>query len=127
MREEPGAGELLEAVAAFLRDEAMPALDGRLAFHARVAANVLDIVRRELDVMPDARRAEAARLAALLGHDGDADALNGELCDRIAAGTVALDDPALVAHLWATTLDTVAVDQPKYETFRRAAGHNTGE
>ena len=127
MREEPGAPELLEAVAAFLRDEAMPALDGRLAFHARVAANVLDIVRRELEVMPRARAAEAGRLAALLGRDGDADVLNAALCDAITAGTLAHDDPALVAHLWATTLDTVAVDQPKYETYRRAAGHNTGE
>jgi hypothetical protein len=119
MREQPSAVELIDAVAEFITRDVAPTLSGRLAFHARVAANVLAIVRRELTLGPDADRADAARLAALLGQDGDAAALTEELCRRIAAGEIAADDPALIGHLWATTLATLAVDQPGYATYRR--------
>ena len=121
MREEPSAAELIDIVAVFLRDEVMPKLDGRTGFHVRVAANVLDIVRRELEIAPEAEGREAARLAELLGRDGDLTSLNAALCDAIASGSVGTGDPALIRHLWETTLDTVAVDQPKYATYRRAA------
>jgi hypothetical protein len=119
MREQPTAAELIDAVGEFLSRDLGPTLTGRLAFHARVAANVLAIVRRELTLGPDADRRDAARLAALLGQDGEPSALNAELCRRIEAGEIALDDPALVEHLWATTLDTLAIDQPGYATYRR--------
>jgi hypothetical protein len=130
MREEPRAPELIEAVADFLRREVLPALDGRLAFHARVAANVLDICRREVLTGQAAEGRESARLFALLGAEGDAAGLNEALCAAIRDGTLAADDPKLIDHLWSTTLDTLAVDQPRYETYRRAAQHagrNNGE
>lgn len=44
----PTARELLEAVREFVTAEVMTADDSRLAFHGRVAANVLAIVEREL-------------------------------------------------------------------------------
>ena len=119
MREQPSAAELLEAVTEFLRQDAAPALAGHHAFHTRVAANVLDIVRRELIDGSRAESQEVERLASLLGVSGDADTLNAELCDRLAAGTIDPGDPALIEHLWATTLDTVAIDQPNYATYRR--------
>jgi len=119
MREQPSAAELVEAVAEFLQREIAPQLTGRANFHARVAVNVLNIVRRELALAPAADRAEAARLAVLLGAGGDAEALNEELCRRIAAGEIAADDPALLEHLWSTVLDVLAVDQPSYATYRR--------
>jgi aminoglycoside phosphotransferase (APT) family kinase protein len=64
----PTASELLDAVREFLTDQVMPATTGQLAFHARVAANVLGIVARELElgvVRPDTGVAGsvAARLA----------------------------------------------------------------
>ncbi len=46
----PTASELLEAVREFLTDQVRPATSGQLAFHARVAANVLAIVARELEL-----------------------------------------------------------------------------
>ena len=46
----PTASELLDAVRGFLTDQVMPATGGQLGFHARVAANVLAIVARELDL-----------------------------------------------------------------------------
>jgi hypothetical protein len=57
----PTASELLDAVREFLTDQVMPATSGQLAFHARVAANVLAVVARELElgaVPPDAGPAE---------------------------------------------------------------------
>jgi hypothetical protein len=128
MREQPTAAELIDAVSEFISRDVAPTLTGRLAFHARVAVNVLAIVRRELLQGPDADRADAERLAALLGEAGDPAALTEELCRRIAAGEIAPDDPALVDHLWATTLDTLAIDQPGYATYRRiiAANSNNG-
>ena len=45
----PTASELLDAVRGYLTDEVLPATTGQLSFHARVAANVLGIVARELE------------------------------------------------------------------------------
>ena len=120
MREQPTAIELIEAVTEFLRAEVTSATAARLAFHTRVAANVLDIVRRELTLGPRADQGEAARLRVLLGRDGEPEDLNAELCDQIASGRIDPSDPALIEHLWARTLDTLAVDQPNYGTYRRA-------
>jgi aminoglycoside phosphotransferase (APT) family kinase protein len=64
----PTASELLDAVREFLTGQVRPASTGQLAFHARVAANILAIVARELElgaIPPDADLADdvAARLA----------------------------------------------------------------
>lgn len=120
MYDQPTASELLEAVSRFLVEEVMPALDGRLAFHTRVAANVVDLVRREVELGPAARAAAAARLAALLGRDGPLAEQEQALCAAVTDGTLSSDDPALTDHLWATALDTLAVDQPGYATWRAA-------
>jgi hypothetical protein len=44
----PTAAELVAAVADFLDTDVRSATDGQVSFHARVAANVLRIVEREL-------------------------------------------------------------------------------
>ena len=98
----------------------MPQLQGHAAFHARVAANALDIVKRELDVAPTANAEEASRLAALLGMEASLEELNRELCRRIEAGEVGLDTPGLKDHLWRTTLTKLSIDQPNYSGYRRA-------
>src|SRR5262249_29119721 len=48
----PTASELLEAVREYLLGSVLPATSGQLAFHARVAANALAIVTRELELGP---------------------------------------------------------------------------
>jgi aminoglycoside phosphotransferase (APT) family kinase protein len=48
MHGRPTARELLDAVREFLTDDVMPGTTGRTSFHARVAANVVAIVEREL-------------------------------------------------------------------------------
>lgn len=59
----PDALELIEAVKRFLDDEVRDALDGRLAFHVRVAANALAISFRELEAASNHANSHAARLA----------------------------------------------------------------
>jgi hypothetical protein len=122
MQDRPDPDELLASVGEFLREQAMPQLQGRSAFHARVAANVLDIVRRQLALAPQSDAAERAGLRALLGRDGSLEALNRELCERIASGQLGLHTPALIDHLWQVTLAKLAVDQPRYSTYVRATG-----
>ncbi|HKD88661.1 MAG TPA: phosphotransferase [Streptosporangiaceae bacterium] len=48
----PTANELLAAVREYLLTSVLPATSGQLAFHARVAANSLAIVARELELGP---------------------------------------------------------------------------
>jgi hypothetical protein len=61
----PGADELVRAVREFLERDVMEATEGRVRFHARVAANVLGMVERELAMGPSQRDAHAAALARL--------------------------------------------------------------
>ena len=119
MQDRPRAPELIEAVREFI-ERILPELKGHSAFHGRVAANVLDIVRRELELAPATDAAEHARLRALLGADGDLGQLNRLLCQRIASGDIGPDNPDLIEHLRATTLAKLAVDQPRYPGYQRA-------
>jgi hypothetical protein len=83
----PTSGELAAAVREFLEQEVMPATEGRLSFHARVAANVLAQIEREFSLgVPDVA--------------GDA-----ALCAAIRDGAIAFDEayaairPSVVAKL----------------------------
>ncbi|MGN5476460.1 DUF6285 domain-containing protein [Cupriavidus basilensis] len=120
MQDSPNAIDLLQSVTAFLRNAAIPRLSGREAFDARVAANVLDIVERELRLAPDTAAAERDSLRQLLGTDGDLEALNRQLCEAIAAGHIDLETPGLATHLWTVTLNKLAIDQPAYSSYRAA-------
>lgn len=124
----PHLGELIEAVQEFLNDRIAPQLSGFDAFQMRIVSNVLDIARREIDLFPAASAREIERLQALLETDeDDLDTLNRKLCAAIRDGDFKGDNPALLAHLWATTLDKVAIDQPRYATYRQEAekrGHS---
>ena len=128
MQDRPTADLLLEAVASFLRERVVVATQGPLAFHARVAANALDIARRELMFAPGADARERAALAALLQTDGQTDliTLNRLLCERIAADAMDLQTPGLADALWRVTLDKLAIDQPGYDTYRRMIDERAG-
>lgn len=124
MQDQPTAIELIDVVAEFIRVHAMPQLKGHAAFHARVAANALDIVKRELEIAPKAEEAELSRLKDLLKRDGDLDTLNRELCKQIENGSMTLDTPGLADHLWSITMTKLSIDQPKYSGFVRALEEN---
>ena len=122
MQDEPTPTELIKAVADFLRTEITPVIKGHNAFKLRVGINALDLVTRQLALEGPSDAAEAARLKALLGIDGSLIELNRALAEKIAKGEVDLDTPGLKEHLWQTTMDKLAVDQPNYASYKREWG-----
>ncbi len=104
----PSAAELLDAVREFLDAEVVPSLEGRAKFHARVAANVVAMVARELVLGPSQAADHAARLAPLGVRD------EAGLAEAIRSG--ALDDrrDEVRAVVVATVADKLAVAHPGY-------------
>jgi hypothetical protein len=108
----------------------VPALEGPRRFHARVAANVVGIVAREIARGDSDLRAEWAGLAALLGREGqvpaDSAALStavrdgtSELVERIRAGEADAGPfrDAVIAHLERTVAAKLAVaERPRKGT-----------
>lgn len=96
MQDRPATDELLAAVEHFLDSEIVPNVSGARGFHARVAANALRIVRRELQLEDESLAAEWAGLDRLLGPEAPPPARNAlrerlrarsaDLCERIRAG-----------------------------------------
>ena len=127
MQDRPTYSELLEAVQGFLETDVVPALDGPKKFHARVAANVLAIVRRELASADAQWRGEWERLNVVLGATEPLPADQAELrrrlrgrtaqlCERIRAGEADTSPwrTAVLAHVRQTIIDKLAVANPKY-------------
>jgi hypothetical protein len=112
----PKAAVLLEAAVKYLETELMPTLAGYHRFQTRVTVNVLNTLRRELELRGAQAAAERSRLVAMLGHDGDVEALSVELAERIRAGAISIDDPALRAHVRQSLADALAINNPKWLT-----------
>ena len=122
MQDEPTPTELIKAVADFLRNDIAPVISGHNAFKLRVSINALDLVTRQLKLEQVSDAAEAERLSQLLAMQGSLTELNRTLADRIAKGEVGLQTPGLADHLWQTTMDKLAVDQPNYGSYKRELG-----
>ncbi len=124
MQDRPTYDELLNAVERFLDQEIVPNVEGSRGFHARVAANVIRIVRRELEAEDAHLAAEWSGLDGLLGPAEQPpnraelrEALRSrtsELCERIRAGDA--DQGAfagrVVAHIRETVRAKLAVSNP---------------
>jgi hypothetical protein len=123
MQDEPTPTELIKAVADFLRNEIAPEIKGHNAFKLRVGINALDLVTRQLTLAEGSDAAELVRLKRLLGMDGALIDLNRALSEKIATGGVDLNTPGLAEHLWQTTMDKLAVDQPNYASYKRELGN----
>jgi len=116
-QDRPTAPEFLAAIADFLREEAVPALDRsdpRLGFQMRVAVNALGILERESRIGPAADARELERLKMLLGRKGTLEELNRLLARQLRTGERDERDPALIAHLEATVADKIAIANPKW-------------
>lgn len=104
----PSAAELVEAVREFLTGDVSEATEGRVNFHARVAANALAIVGRDLALAEAIYARHRHRLAGL-GVESDR-----ELADAIRSGALdhRFDEVASVALASAT--DRLAVNNPRW-------------
>ena len=127
MQDRPGVCELLDAVRAFLEEEVVPALEGPRQFHARVAANVLSIVGRELASEEAGLLAEWERLARVLGEasapPARLDALRAAVRERTAALAERIRRGeadagpfrvAVCAHVRATVEEKLRVANPRF-------------
>lgn len=104
----PTARILLDAVRSYLEHDVMDATDGRVAFHARVAQNVLGIVDRELVLGPRLRETQA-RLYASLGTTNER-----TLADRIKNGSFDDTSDELLLALRNVIAIRIAIANPKY-------------
>jgi hypothetical protein len=125
VNDRPTAVELLRAVERFLEREVVPRLDGPRRFHARVAANAVAIVAREIETEEAQLAAEWERLRELLGFAEEPPAGREALRAALRAHGEALalrirrgDADAgpwrarLVAHLRRTVADKLEVSKP---------------
>jgi alcohol dehydrogenase class IV len=127
MQDRPTALELLAAVRGFL-EELGTGLEGRRRFHALVAANVLQIVERELGGEEEQLARQWDRLGALLGVEGSGKPqavralrtavreLEMRLAERIRAGDADAGEFAdrVRAHVRATVVEKLAVANPRF-------------
>lgn len=151
MQDQPQATVLIEAAQQHLANQVLPTIaEPRLRFQTLVAANVLDIVVRELTLAEPFSAAEWARLANLLANllampgtmpanaaqrDAALTNLNEALCQAIEAG--AFDEPAawsqLLAHCQQTAIEKLHIANPAYlqrlqaERKTKTASPNSGE
>ncbi len=109
------AAQLVEAVREFLEGDVARSVEGRVKFHARVAANALAIVERELALGPAHAEARAARWRAL----GVAD--DEELAAAIRGGELDARWDEVLAAVRADVADQLAVANPRW-----AAGEQSG-
>lgn len=108
----PTAAELAEALREWLEDDVLAGTEGRLRFHARVAANAVGMLEREARL--GAAHLEAARRRhAALGVASEADLAAG-----VRSG--AFDDhwDEVVDSVWATVVDKLEVSHPGYAAGR---------
>jgi hypothetical protein len=88
----PEAARLVEAVREWIEGTVLPTADGQMRFHARVAANTLAIVERELTMGSQPSAAEELGFAS---ERAVAEAIrSGALDDRAAEVARALRDAA---------------------------------
>src|SRR6202142_540830 len=100
MQDQPTPSEVIGAVAAFLKTVVAAETTGATSFQARVAANALEVMKRQLENQPSPDSAELERLRTLLGMGGALADLNADLSRRIEAGEIGLETPGLKDPLW---------------------------
>jgi hypothetical protein len=103
----PTAAELVAAVAGFLETDVRESTSGRVNFHARVAANALRMVERELLVDSVA---DVTGALARLGFDDEA-----QLAAAIRAGDLDHDGEHVMTCLRTLVRHRLAVAHPGYD------------
>jgi hypothetical protein len=112
----PTAAELLGAVSEFLRADVLATTTGHTQYLLRVAINVVDIVRREVEQRPGAE----ARLTAALAELGVAD--EAGLARAVRAGAFDGRDEELRRYLTVAVATRLAASNPRYVSATDDAG-----
>lgn len=127
MQDRPGAKELVRAVKEHIEREVLPALSNpKLRYQTLVAAHVLSVVAREIELGESTARAEleslralqpgGAELPTLAEVDAELLVQNRALAAAIRAGTAG-ESVALRAHLRRATLAKLSIANPTYESL----------
>ena len=127
MQDRPNSVELLEAAADFVESELVPAVQGARQFQARVVANVMRVVAREIKLEDPLVRSEVKALARLLGHDAPhlhslndlcaaAVSMGAELTSKIRAGDADDGDwrREVLAVVRQSVEDKLRIANPRY-------------
>lgn len=109
----PTSAQLVEAVREWLESQVMPSVSGAMQFHARVAANVLAMVEREIQMGPDQRERHEVGLARL-GCGSDADLALRIRRGDFDGGQPGVVDAAVEAFVFDSVVDKLRVANPKY-------------
>jgi hypothetical protein len=139
MQDRPNIRELLELGAQFIDHQIVPITEGALQFQARIVANVMRIVRREIELEERQLREEIALLARLLNRPPAASAsleqaraeavvLNAELSARIRAGDADRGPwrQAVLEAVRTLVEEKLLVANPRYLEADRAARAHGG-
>jgi hypothetical protein len=126
MQDRPTIPELLKAVTHLLDEEFVPALTGSQRFYARVSANVLRMVMRELEHEDEHLQTEWDRLNTLLSPTERPTTPTGlrqairqrteALCQRIRQGDADAGPyrEQVLAHLRETVREKLLVSNPQW-------------
>src|SRR5208282_2209215 len=127
MQDRPTSVELLEAAADFVDRELVPTIEGARQFQARVVANVMRIVAREIKMEDPLVRSEVRALARLLGHDAPhlhslddlraaAASMGEELTTKIRGGVAAWGSwrGEVLAFVCQWVVDKLRIASPRY-------------
>ena len=126
MQDRPNIKELIQGIYAFLETDLVPELQEPLRFHTRVAANLLRIIERELELEQGYLSQEAERLRVLLARApspapspdalrAEISTLNEELATRIRDGE-ADNDPwrtEVMDHIKRTLIEKLEIANPR--------------
>lgn len=110
----PTAHELIASAAEHLAVNVRPSLAGHAAFETLIAANLLAIALRELELGPELRAVDERDLARLLGREGPLEELEAALAAQIREGD--LDDRRgeVLAVLRASARRRLRIANPEY-------------
>jgi len=115
--------ELTTAVREFMENQLLPELRGHLNFNTRVAINVLKIVERELTLGEEISKESKKSLLSLLQEESTSSDYNNRelnvlLSKEISQRKLSYQDSHLLDHLWKTTINKLAVDNPRYASYQ---------
>ncbi len=105
---ETSVAELVEAVREFLAGDVMSATEGRVSFHARVAANALSIVERDLVRGPTLEQADREMFARFGA------ASRRELAQRIRSGELDAQAAELRSALHESAVGKLRITNPRW-------------